>query len=306
VTASQPVATRSMFAGSVVESCFALSAPSAPADAATDVVVVAAPVDRGGDWTALFETTREQTRPDGWALWIDGIGCFHISSDCSIVTADVESHSTPDLIDHALLDIVLAARFGIAGEPVLHATAIEVDGGALCLVGPTGTGKSTLTAAACVAGARFVADDCARLRPLGAGYAVVPSYPGSRLYRDSVVAVGASTGAVVTLTGKTRVDHHKSATTDVPVRAIVRLDRGTSTEPRATRLKGPAALDSLLSNAAVGCRAGGNRALFERFVPIVASVPVLSFAYPDDLARLGEVAVALLDVARSDGSPLCN
>jgi hypothetical protein len=53
---------------------------------------------------------------------------------------------------------------GLAGEPLLHASAVVKDGKALAFVGNSGMGKSTLACLAWAAGARPLADDLLRLQ----------------------------------------------------------------------------------------------------------------------------------------------
>jgi len=51
------------------------------------------------------------------------------------------------------------------GEPVLHASAVDVGGSVVAFVGQSGMGKSTMATLACAAGARLVTDDVLRLDP---------------------------------------------------------------------------------------------------------------------------------------------
>lgn len=57
----------------------------------------------------------------------------------------------------------LAFWFGLTGDYVLHASAVERGGSAVAFVGGSGMGKSTLAAWACAAGARLITDDLLRL-----------------------------------------------------------------------------------------------------------------------------------------------
>ena len=58
-----------------------------------------------------------------------------------------------------LLEIAMSHALALRGYVVNHAAAIEIDGAALLAVGPTHTGKSTLSAAALAAGGAVVSDD---------------------------------------------------------------------------------------------------------------------------------------------------
>lgn len=61
----------------------------------------------------------------------------------------------------------LAFWFGLHGDCVLHASAVDCEGTAVVFLGSSGMGKSTLAAWACAAGARFIADDLLRLGTAG-------------------------------------------------------------------------------------------------------------------------------------------
>ena len=66
--------------------------------------------------------------------------------------------------DPALLPIflegsILAHTLAAEGLLSLHASAVEVEGSALAIVGHSGGGKSTLAALLCAAGGRLVTDD---------------------------------------------------------------------------------------------------------------------------------------------------
>jgi hypothetical protein len=62
-----------------------------------------------------------------------------------------------------LLNFVLAAALTLQGEEPLHATVLDLEGRALALLGPSGTGKSTLAAFLIAQGATLVTDDMLRL-----------------------------------------------------------------------------------------------------------------------------------------------
>jgi hypothetical protein len=67
----------------------------------------------------------------------------------------------PVLATGALLSFVLI----MSGEPVLHASAVDIGGRALAFVGRSGMGKSTMATLCCAAGGRLITDDVLRLTP---------------------------------------------------------------------------------------------------------------------------------------------
>lgn len=93
----------------------------------------------------------------------------------------------PDVtVRHLMLNQVLPLVLSRRGRLVLHAAAIAVRDAVMGLVGPTGSGKSTLVAACGRLGAAVVADDSLVLHRRGDGWVVVPSYPAVRLWPDAL------------------------------------------------------------------------------------------------------------------------
>lgn len=99
----------------------------------------------------------------GYELSFNGCCTFRVSEDLSSATCVPEigtnSALTTVLASGALLAFVMAMR----GQCVLHAGAVEVDGRAVAIVGSTGSGKSTVTAALCTVGCPLVTDDVLRV-----------------------------------------------------------------------------------------------------------------------------------------------
>lgn len=80
---------------------------------------------------------------------------------------DVEVRAVPgvdeDTLAVLLCGTVLSFVLAMRGEPVLHASAVDVGGQALAFVGASGMGKSTMATLMCADGARLVTDDVLRL-----------------------------------------------------------------------------------------------------------------------------------------------
>ncbi len=94
------------------------------------------------------------------------------------IDGDVESDGPAPPTDRATARSTLMREIighSVARRPpsvLLHATAVEIDGGCVILAAPSGSGKSTLAASLVAAGGRLVADD---ILPLSAdGDTVVP------------------------------------------------------------------------------------------------------------------------------------
>lgn len=87
-----------------------------------------------------------------------------------------DSSATADFVLRRIVPRI-AAHLGVL---VLHAACVEMDGHGILLLGPSGRGKSTLSAALTLAGARFVADDITWIG-LGSEPIAVPGIPDLHL-----------------------------------------------------------------------------------------------------------------------------
>lgn len=110
-----------------------------------------------------------------YRLAFHGVCDFRFSSDLRTVTVRLATGQSPESAGWLLRASVPALLLGLAGECMLHASAIESKGAAIAFAGDSGMGKSTLAARCCLAGHRLVTDDLLRL-DLDAG--LIACFPG--------------------------------------------------------------------------------------------------------------------------------
>lgn len=170
-----------------------------------------------------------------WVLRYAGICDVTIDRERKTITVHRSPHADPGLISIFLGGSVLAHVLTAEGLLVLHASAVEVEGRAVAILGPSGTGKSTLAALLCAAGAGLVADDVLRVDATDSGPVCFPGTRGLRLRPAASSLGGGIEGASVreTTDGRTAV---------VPARladAPLTLGAGLVPEPsrEATRLE---------------------------------------------------------------------
>jgi hypothetical protein len=102
--------------------------------------------------------------PGGDILFrVYGVCDFAIAADLRTVVVHPDPGVPEGLVAALAAGALPALVLGLAGHLVLHASAVESDGAAVAFVGPTGAGKSTLTASLCAHGARLISDDVLRV-----------------------------------------------------------------------------------------------------------------------------------------------
>ena len=128
---------------------------------------------------------------EGHLLRFPQMADFRVSEGLDEVLFFPAPETDDATLRHLLLDQVLPRVVSRRGALVLHAGAVALEGGAVAFAGPTGGGKSTLTAAFHRAGCPLLADDGLLVeteeeggRPLARAL-----YPGLRLFPSSVKAL---------------------------------------------------------------------------------------------------------------------
>ncbi|MCB0208875.1 MAG: hypothetical protein KDJ52_06085 [Anaerolineae bacterium] len=218
-----------------------------------------------------------------------------------------------ETIRHLLLDQVLPMIFSQQDQTVLHASAVLVANGAIAFLGDSGWGKSTLSAGFCRQGHPMLTDDCLLVEPNKDAFYAVPSYPGFRLWPDSLAVmagVEADTGPVAHYTDKKRLSlaspwltyHAETA----PLQAIFVLaapdDAARHETITVTSLPARAALVALLNYSFrldISDRGRAQRE-FERLSELAGALPFYRLAVPRDLMLLPEVVSVILDHLQSD------
>lgn len=152
-----------------------------------------------------------------------------------------------------LLGPVLGILLYLRGVTCLHASAVEIDGAAVAMVGDSGAGKSTTAAAFAHLGYRVLSDDVVTLNEQRNEFIVHPAYPYIRLWPSSVELLYGKPDALPLLT-PTWDKHclhlidrgHKFSAEPLPLDAIYLLgDRSSS--PAAPYVEAVTPNESLIS-----------------------------------------------------------
>lgn len=130
-----------------------------------------------------------QAAPDGNAMHLLQAPeqCdFLVDPSAGWIGVDACSGLAENTLEHLLLDQALPRLLAGRGHLVVHASVIRIGSRAVAFVGRSGRGKSTLAALFQRRGHPALCDDCALFDHHDRQASVTPSYPGLRLYSDSI------------------------------------------------------------------------------------------------------------------------
>ena len=112
-------------------------------------------------------------------LRIGSLGDFELAQELDAVRVHL-NRGTPEELAGVLIPGVLSTLLVLRGHCVLHASAVQTEDGVVAFIGGSGTGKTTVAALCCAAGALLVTDDVLRVEhDGGAGWC----WSGSRELR---------------------------------------------------------------------------------------------------------------------------
>lgn len=155
--------------------------------------------------------------------------CYHrvcdvlVRPDLRWLEVRLAAGANPALVPILLAGNALAFVLMLAGECVLHASAVRMDGRALAFAGGSGKGKSTLAALFCGGGATLVTDDILRLEHGPPGPRCFPGGVEIRL-RPGAGDLAATSGAAhveTTADSRTALRYNAGDPGTPPLHAIV-------------------------------------------------------------------------------------
>jgi len=205
-----------------------------------------------------------------------------------------------------LVGPILGYVLRLRGEVVLHASAVVIDNGAVAFVGPSHSGKSTLTAAFAHAGYPAFSDDQVAVGDQAGVLIAQPGYPRLRLWPASASVIQTPHEHLPQIApeeDKRFLDlttgRYRFHSDPLPLRAIYILGaRSTEESPKTgiEPLGEKKALLQLLANTYVNylLRPEQRRIEFEALAHIVRKIPVRTLTSPGNLSELPEFCATIL------------
>jgi hypothetical protein len=240
-------------------------------------------------------------RASGERYWMDLPGlatfCFDERSDHVVATPHpgIAADAIAELYWHAALPLVVQAR----GGEVLHASGVLMSRGVVALCGASKSGKSTIAYGLHRRGYRLWADDAVALEVTEPAITALPLPFDVRLRPATAALFGLGEGAA-RLAGRDSSEPVGRA--PAPLEAVCVLGRGAPGSAILAPLKASEAYPALLANA--HCFSledpARKRLMLDRYLSLVARVPVMALAVPDGLEDLPVILDAL---ERAFGEP---
>ncbi|NJN13540.1 MAG: hypothetical protein HC836_48850 [Richelia sp. RM2_1_2] len=160
------------------------------------------------------------------------IGTFLIHNGCEITA--IPLHGVEDsLIRLCIIGTMFAILLYQRGLFVLHGSAVEVDGGAVLFIAPSGWGKSSITAALHARGHHIISDDVVPVSIEKNTMNVFPGFPQLKLYPEVAEILGHDQSKLHLLhpelkKGGLRVTPQEFSQTSLPLKRIYTLAKDTT------------------------------------------------------------------------------
>lgn len=258
-----------------------------------DVVMGDVPSPPGdGSWTSLA--------PERCVLALEGVGRFEITAGERIVVEPL----TADLrhVAHYVLGSAMGLLLGQRGLFPLHASAVDVDGGAVAIAGLSGAGKSTLGHELSRRGHPLLSDDIAALEFGDRVTRVHPARCGLRLNPDAVQVAGLESAGLPRLHGESDKSLVWPAGPPPRSSGSVSLARVYVLRPGrrvlVDEVEGAARALFLMANVhspELATGAFGSRALFDACLRLAPTVRLFTLERPPGFDQMDELVGRVLD-----------
>lgn len=231
----------------------------------------------GSTWLVVGEGA------EGTVLCFPGVADFSVDIGARRITCHLNGGSDRAAARHALLDHVVPRLLVAAGGTVLHASSVAVGGSAVLFAGRSGSGKSTLAGRCAAASHQVLADDATALQPIDGAWRAWPSYPGLRVWPESIRQLSLPVAARPVSAGapKWRLDvpgPPDGGAAGHRVAAIVMIDRREG-PTSGRRLTGSDAFARLWESAFGWPGTAIEHALFDRVTRLAEEAPVLDVRF---------------------------
>lgn len=259
---------------------------------AVDVTLMCGPLEHLAPEFAAADGPCVSLRPGWFACDIPGVARYLVERGERITVDPAPGASWTD-IRIWLLGSAMGALLHQRRTFPLHASAVEIDGGAIAICGPSGAGKSTTAEALVRRGHRLITDDVLAIAPAP----VTMAFRGTqrmKLCADAMHALAIDPVAYprdTTTAAKYHVTHARDqgAADAVPLAAIVQMEFAADGTIGMVRCRGVEALSLLVANTyrqGFAAPLGVTQGWLDQLQQLARTVPCHRVIRPRDFGQL--------------------
>ncbi|WP_223428712.1 hypothetical protein [Tateyamaria pelophila] len=209
-----------------------------------------------------------------------------------------QAKPSAETVTHIVADLIIPRLLAHDGHFVLHCGMVNSSRGAIGFMGPSGRGKSTMTAGLHNLGMALMGDDAVVIDCKDCTYSAERVYPSLRLFPDSIDQLFTNvvhTAPVADYTSKQHVSF-VSGPSRAPLSALFSIVEPTD-EVRIDKLKFSDACMALIANSFALDAADTIEAKrrFAKASDVACHVPVYELHYPRDYASLTSVHAKIFE-----------
>ena len=237
---------------------------------------------------------RFETHADGCDIVWSGDARVRISGGRRI-QVDARAGVEVEALRAALLGPVWGVVLAQRGLLPLHASSVDIAGGAVALAGASGQGKSTMAAALLARGHALLSDDISAIVWEADKPSVLPAFPQQKLEPESLAAIGKSAEHLAPVhsreSKRLRPVRAQFTSAARPMRALIVLADGEREVLQRTKPQ-DAFLELLRHTYRVEMvqTVLGREAHMRAIARLIEAVPILRLERPRKLERLAELA----------------
>ncbi len=245
---------------------------------------------------------RYQASTDELLLCVDGVARYWIRKGRRILVTP-HPQSSLERILIFLMGSAMGALLHQRGILVLHAGAVAVNKGAIAFAGPSGIGKSTLSAALHDRGCLFLADDVCAIDPAGKKSSLIPGFSRLKLWADALDKLGKNKDDLQSVRWiknleKFFIPIQENVATPVALQALFVLDAVNTERIEMWELTGMDKINQLISNTyRMGFLKGLGKTAdhFRQCAAVAANLPIVKVSRPKRGFQINELADKILE-----------
>ena len=199
-----------------------------------------------------FKGVRFQAAQGEFLLRVDNVARYYVQNGSRITIMPDNGANDEDILLF-LMGSAMGALLHQRNILALHAGAIAVNGKSVIFAGPSGIGKSTLTAGFHQRGYPFLADDVCAITTDNGRPAVIPGFPRLKLWADALKKLDTDRNQLKSVRWGRNLEKYflpveNIRQTPVPIQSVFVLETTNTDKMEIIALKGGEKIDPLIDN----------------------------------------------------------